>query len=270
MKRIAMLTCLSLVLCAGDSPPAATFLILKTGEPGAEPEKAGPLLKEWSAHLSPRIGVPQEGVITSDPASAVELAKKHHPAWGIVTPSFFLDHEQDLALRPLLETRRGGQAAERYSVVVKKGATWTGGEVATQLSAEASYLGKVVFAGKEVRLRAEKNLADAVYAMVEGDDGAPSAVLLDRASRNFFEEDELTWPKVDVAWESEDLPSDLVVGFGEALPKDAEAMLRKALIGMTDDDEGKRICRNLQTEGFGEVNVALWERARKAYAGVPR
>lgn len=270
MMRIAMLSCLSVALWAGEGPSGATFLILKTGEPGAEPEKAAPFLKEWAAYLSSRAGAPQLGVITSDPARAVELAKEGKPAWGIVTPAFFLEHEKDLALRPLLETRRGGHATERYAVVGKKGSTWSGGEVATQLAAEASYLAKVVFAGKEVPLRPEVNLADAVYAMVEGDDGAPSAVLLDRASRAFFEADELTWPKLDVAWESEELPADLVVGFGEALSQQAEAKLRGTLAGMLGDEEGKRICRNLQTEGFGEVDVALWERARKALAGVPR
>lgn len=270
MMRIAMLSCLSVALCAGEGPSGTTFLILKTGEPGAEPVKAAPFLKEWAAYLSSRAGGAQEGVITSDPSRAVELARERRPAWGIVTPAFFLEHEPDLGLRPLLETRRGGHVTERFVVVVKKGSTWTGGEVATQLAAEASYLARVVFAEKEVPLRAEKNLADAVYTMVEGDDGAPSAILLDRASRAFFEEDELTWPKIEVAWESEDLPPDLVVGFGETLSKDAEAKLRQALVGMLGDEEGRRICRNLQTEGFGEVDVARWERARKALAGDPR
>ncbi|GEM_PF-793278 len=270
MRRIAFLTCLSLALWAGDEPPAETFLILKTGEPGAEPEKAGPFLAEWATYLSPQAGAPQEGLITSDPARAIDLAKEHHPAWGIVTPAFFLEHEKDLALRPLLETRRGGHATERYTVVVKKGTTWSGGEVATQLVAEASYLEQVAFAGKKVRLRAAKNLADAVYAMVEGEATAAAAVLLDRASRAFFGEDELTWPKIEVAWESEELPPDLVVGFGEALSRESEASLREALVGMLGDEEGKKICRNLQTEGFGAIDVARWERARAAYAGVPR
>lgn len=269
MRRVAILALVSLALWAED-PPATTFLVLKTGEPGAEPERAGPFLKSWAAYVSARAGAPQEGVITSDPARAVELAKERRPAWGVVTPSFFLERGKELALRPLLETRRGGHATERFTVVVRKGATWGDAEVATQLSAEAAYLGRVVFAGKEVRPRAAENLADAVYAMIEGDHDAPPAVLLDRASRAFFEEDELTWPKLDVVWESEELPPDLVVGFGEALTPEAEGKLREALVGMPSDEEGKRICRNLQTEGFGEVDLARWERARKALAGDPR
>ncbi|MBI5367640.1 MAG: PhnD/SsuA/transferrin family substrate-binding protein [Planctomycetes bacterium] len=284
----ALLSALFLsVLLAGaaaDESPARAgaldFLVLKTGEPGADPAKAGGFLTQWGDYLSARVRAgggadpgPVHGTITAEPAAALAAVAARRFAWGIVTPAFLLDHGAALGLKPLLQTRRNGRAAERFVVVTRKGAAagkpagfWKA-RVMTLLTREADYVRRAIFedAAGAVTLEAVTNLADAVYAVIEDDEAKDAAVLLDAAGADFFRADELSWPKLEVLFESQELPPDVVVGFAANLPAETETALRAALGGMRADEEGKRICRNLQTDGFGPVDEALWARARKLY-----
>ncbi|MBI3268591.1 MAG: PhnD/SsuA/transferrin family substrate-binding protein [Planctomycetes bacterium] len=270
------------VVVADEPVGPPCFLILKTGEPGAEPEKAGRFLEQWAAYLSPRLAgrlpaAPWVGLVTSDPSRALALAKAKRPRWGIVTAAFFLDHQEDLGLAPLRQTRRNGRPAERYTILARKGSGLTaaglaGKRVATLLQAEADYVRRVGLESTQapaadLLLVATRNLADSLYDMVEEEAGAPDAVLLDQAARDFFEKDELTWPRVEVVCASKDCAPDLVVSFGEAMDADGAQALTRALDGMREDEEGKRICRNLQTDGFGPIDEALLSRARELYKG---
>ncbi len=256
----------------GTNPPA--FLVLKTGERDATQKKAGKFIAELGKYLAPALRLGSlEGLITNKPEEALALAERRHPLFGIVTPGFFLEHEEKLGLVAVAETRRLGQEGESYSLLGRKGspAPGAGAAVATSLLGERRYLEQVVLPRMDRKFAAghefepAKNLADAVYDLIEGGAGAPAAVLVDRATLVFFREDPQVWPKLEVLSSTGALPADLVVVFGGASAGDRPARLWGSLEKMLGDEEGRKICKSLQTEGFAKVEGARLEQARALY-----
>ena len=261
----------SVVSAQTPEPKPIPFLVLKTGEAFATQEKAGPYLKAFGEVLGARTGGAVYDIrIHNVPASAADWCAEAKPAAGIVTPAFYLEHRQALDLRPILFTRRHGEPSEKYALLVRKGSGvrpegLAGKPVATTVAAEAGYVRSVVFPTQPLDLKSEKNLADAVLAMTEKDPDAPAAVLADRATRKFFEEDPLTWPELEIAGESDPLPPDLVVVFGKNAPEGFAAKLKNALLGITKDDAGRKACEAIQTDGFGEVDSELLKKAEERW-----
>ncbi len=261
----------SVASAQSPEPKPISFLVLKTGEAFATQEKAGAYLKAFADVLGARTGGMIFDIrIHNDPASAAAWCGAAMPAAGIVTPAFYLEHRKALDLRPILFTRRHGEPSERYALLVRKGSGLrpeglAGKPVATTVAAEAGYVRHVVFPAQRLDLKSEKNLADAVLAITEKDTDAPAAVLADRATRKFFEEDPLSWPELEVAGESDPLPPDLVVVFGKNAPEGFEAKLKDAMLGITKDEAGRKACAAIQTEGFGMIDAELMKRAEERW-----
>ena len=192
------------------------------------------------------------------------------PVAGIVTPSFWLIWRKEFDLRPILFTRRHGERSEKYAIIARKGSglrlmEMKGKTIATSNPEEAQYIKLVAFPELTASFKPEENLADAVLAITEKDPVASNAVLADRATRRFFEEDPLTWPELEVAGESDPLPPDLVVVFGKNAPEGFEAKLKDTLLGITKDEAGRKACAAIQTDGFGEVDAELMKRAEERW-----
>ncbi len=265
---------LTLIPAAAADPTESTesaFLVLKTGERDATPKKAGRFIDELGRYLAPGLGAGKlHGHITNKPQEALALVERQHPIFGIVTPAFFLEHETRFDLKAVAETRRLGKDGEVFVLVRRKGAPplAAGQAVATTLAAEQTYLMRVVFPAMDPpvppnpKLKSVRNVADAVYDLTEEGAGEVSAVLLDRATLDFFRADPQVWPKLEVGGTTSALPADLVVAFGNS---DRSERLWTALEKILGDEEGRRICLSLQTEGFARVEPKRLDGARKRY-----
>lgn len=258
----------------GDAAPC--LLVLKTGERDATQKKAGKFIAELAKYLGPLLGVPNlEGRVTNKPEDAVKQIEERRPVFAIVTPAFFLEHEEGMGLVPVAAARRLGHDGEAYSLVVRKGASTPpeGARLASVIACDRRYVEQVVLPGlgeKSVRkpdLKSVRSLADAVYDLTEGGPEAPAAVLLDQASLDYFKADATLWPKLDVLATTPTLPADLVVVFGGDAVQERAERLRTVLEKMLQDEEGRRICKTLQTDGFAAVESGSLVAARKLYRG---
>lgn len=258
---------LPLVLALPLSAQDPGFVILKTGERFAVQEKADRVVADFGAWIAPHAGQSAlVGRITNRPDEALARIRETRPIFAIVTPAFYLEHRDALGMTILAQTRRRGMTAERYAVLVAKGGPKSPSKIATALLAEEAYLRKVALAGGPAgaELVATAWVGDDVAAMSEGDPEAPEAVLVDRATLEFFREDEVIWGALDIAFESEDLPPDVVVAFSWT-PEDVRVKLSLALLAMKEDARGKEVCKTMQTDGFGPVDDALWNKAKERW-----
>jgi ABC-type phosphate/phosphonate transport system substrate-binding protein len=245
---------------------AAAFLFLKTGEKFATQETAGPTVAAFTHYLGA-----YEPQVMNDPAKAVEFCGAKKPPLGIVTPGFYLAYAKALGIEPLLEVRRQKVPVERYVLVVKKSApddlaALKGKTIATAIAAEQRYVIGVVLQcklGEEIRLQPVTDVEGAVFDLVEGAKNAADAVLVEDAAWKLFEKDDELGPKLKVAFNSDELPRDLVVLFRpDATNVDAEK-LKSALKDMGNNDAGKQILNSIRVEAFVDVDK---DRLSKAQA----
>lgn len=260
---------LALLLALPLAAEEGAYVVLKTGERFASQERAAQVLSEFGGWVAPRVGqAGLAGRITNKPEEAISLVRDGKPLFAIVSPAFYLEHREELGMAVVAQTRRRGLATEKYAVVVAKGAKADLSKVSTSVAAEEKYLRKVVLAGgaaAQAALASSAWVGDDVAAMAEKDPDAPHAVLLDAATTAFFREDPVVWGEVEVAWESDDLPPDAVVVFSWT-PADARTKLAAALLAMKEDVRGKAVCGQMQTDGFGAVDDALWSKAQERWA----
>lgn len=259
---LALLLAAAATAAGPQAANEAAFLVLKTGERDATQKKAGKFVASLGRYLAPALSLTQlEGLVTNKPEEAVSLVEKRHPVFGIVTPAFFLENEERMGLVAVAETRRLGKDGEAFSILVKKGGTSpaAGAVLATSLLGERGYVERVILPGmspaapERLELRSSRNLADAVYDLLEGGPKAPAAVLVDGATLEFFRADEQVGPRLDVLAVTGPLPADLVVVFDAANAGDRAQRLWSSLEKILGDDEGRKICQTLQTDGFAKV-----------------
>ncbi len=249
----------------------AIFLFLKTGEKFATQEMAGPTVSELTNYLGNHAGLKCEARVVNQPAAALELCGKEKPPVGIVTPGFFLTYQKALAMEPVLEVRRENVAAERFVLVARKDvsvkpADWTGKTIATTLAAEERYVKGVILRdqfGSEIRLAAVGSAEDAIFDLVEGAKGAADGVLVEEAAWAMFAADPELGGQLKVVFQSDELPRDLVVRFGET---DATAV-RSALTAMNENEAGRRILASIRVEKFAPVDSARLEQAQRLFHG---
>ncbi len=255
---------LALPLAAQD----AGFVILKTGERFAVQEKAEDVLADFGGWVAPRVGqAALVGRITNRPDEALARVRETKPLFAIVSPAFYLEHRETLGMALLAQTRRNGLATERYAVLAAKGGPKAPKRLSTSLASEDAYVRKVALAGgpASCELVPSNWVGDDVAAIAEEDPEAPEAVLVDRATLEFFRKDEVLWGALEVVFESEDLPPDVVVAFSWT-PEDARVKLSAALLHMKEDVRGREVCGTLQTDGFGPVDESLWARAKESWS----
>lgn len=264
MKALLALL-LALPLAAEDGG----FVVLKTGERFASQERAAQVLADFGGWVAPKTGsAALTGKITNKPEEATSLIRDGKPLFAIVSPAFYLEHREELGMAVVAQTRRRGLATEKYAILVAKGAKADLAKISTSIASEEKYLRKVVLAGspaEKAALAPSAWVGDDVAAMAEKDPSAPAAILLDAATTAFFREDAVVWGEVDVAWESEELPPDAVVVFSWT-PADARTKLATALLAMKEDAGGKKVCDEMQTDGFGAPDEALWKKAQERWS----
>jgi hypothetical protein len=239
------------------------FLFLKTGEKFATQETAGPAVAEFMTVLGQPLAVKFAPQVCNDPAQAVEYVTGKQPAFGIVTPGFYLAYAKALEMTPLMEVRRTGVAGERYVVVMRKedgdGVAAVRGKVlATTLAAEERFVSGVVLEDKvaELRLKSVTDAESAAFDVVEKGD----AVLLEEATWTALAKDEELGAKLKVVYRSAELPGPLFVTFGKAK---LEAEKVKAVLKGLD----AAVTGRIRIEKFVELDEKRLQQAEARFHG---
>jgi hypothetical protein len=279
MKKLVILPVVALCLVSvtwADGP--RPFLFLKTGEKFATQEIAGPTVEGLTAYLGAQLSGGTSAFapyVMNDPVKAAEFCGKNKPALGIVTAGFYLTYAKALGMEALLEVKRMGVKEEKYVLLVRKDASddlakLEGKTIATPLAGEQRYVVAVVLQGKlgeEIRLKQTMDVEGAVFDLAEGAKNASDAVLLLDGAWNVFKDDPDSGGKLKVAYQSEDLPQDLVVMFGPKTDPPSDDKVKKVLKDMSADENGKKILRSIQVESFTDIDPARLSQAEKLFYG---
>lgn len=243
--------------------------VFKLGEANANDTQAGDVIDKLAKHLGEKVSgakFVRRGV-RNQPSEALDLMKqaKDTTAIAIVSPGFYLKNKDALKLTALAEARRGGFDGEQYTLVGKTKADKypEGKKIATSLDADLDWLNKVVLpapaGAKPVQWVHFDNLADAGYRITDEEDDAPDFILLDKVSLKVFESDP-DLKSLSVGMQSEVLPQDLVVEVDGRLGEKRDA-IKKVLLELDKNDEGKKLGVLLQTATFPAVNEKRLEAA---------
>lgn len=252
------------------------FLFLKTGEPFATQDIAGPTVAGLTGYLGEQLDVGFEPVVMNQPADAVLHVEKQKPAFGIVTAGFFLTYEKALGMQPLLQIRRLGRGGAKMVLVARQDAPddlmeWSGQSIACALAAEERYLKAVVLAGQlgnEIRFEAVKDVEGAIFDLVEKTDTPFAAVLLEAAQWAFYRDDPELGAALKTIFTSAELPDDLLVGFGAGDEKAAPAAdLVQALAAMKETEDGQRILRSVEIGRLDPIDDDRLGAARRLFHG---
>ena len=100
-----------------------------------------------------------------------------------------------------------------------------------------------------------------------GEVGAAAALLLDVDTKHAFQQDELLWNDLKIIWQSEPLPSPLVVTLGQAWSAEARADLARQLQTLTPSGNGAAILGFLHCPGFQPLNRPRLESLTARYSG---
>src|SRR5690606_23415937 len=115
--------------------------------------------------------------------------------------------------------------------------------VATTLTADKDWLDRAVLrrpeGAKPIEWVAYSNLADAAYEIIDGEDGAPDFVLVDRITLAVFAKD-ADLKTLKTGLKSEVLPQDLVVEVDGRLGGKRDD-IKRVLAALDGNDDGKKL-----------------------------
>ncbi len=248
---VATLLCLTSTSALGQVTDARKFLICHTGSV-ATAEDAQPYIDGFGSYLAKRLGWGEgtwEVRFENKRKKGVGALREWTPAYATLSLGIFLEKEKSERLKPLVMARVNGRTNNKYYVLVQKGAVKSLDELAGKSLAgsvvdDPDFLSKVVFAGK---LDAGKHF------------------VLQQTARPLRAIRKVTKGKLDVVYESADIPNlGMVYVEGRASADDIRKFA-DALVQMCKDAEGKKMCESFAVEGFEHVPAGALDGVRKLY-----
>lgn len=270
MRMLSRVAVMAAVLVVGFSAAKADdrlrefgVAVYKMGEERATDKDAGPSFDKLLAWLGKKVGgatFVRRGIRNNaDDALKLMQDDKAQAALAMVSPNFYFKNKDALKLTLLGEAQRKGFNGEQYVLI---GATKAeiypeGKKVATNLD-DVAWLNNVVMpapeGAKPVQWVNKANIFDALFDILDEEDGAPDFVLVDRITLEAVEKDK-SLAKLPRGLKSELLPQDLVVEIDGRLGDKREAVI-KALKALDGDDEGKKVGEAIQVPSFTDADAA--------------
>ncbi|MCA8940441.1 MAG: hypothetical protein KDB07_11560 [Planctomycetes bacterium] len=259
-----------------EAKPAAKlpFLIYYPGSSFYAEGQKGNELWELGSYLGEKVRKKGEvllGEVANSKKSALEIMKREKPAFALVTPAFYFDQLEELKLRPIVAAVQGKAFRETW-VLVTGAKTASVDELSSKTIAcirgadEETYLKDVVLDGRiDCTFSKVEKLSDTLSKMKSGDADAPTAVL---ARARFIDDEALKDENNPLKrlWTSAELSPMLLVGIGDSLNADDEAILKKTLLGMKADESAAAHLTIFGVSSFSEVNTALLDSEKKKLA----
>ncbi|NOT10337.1 MAG: PhnD/SsuA/transferrin family substrate-binding protein [Methylococcaceae bacterium] len=198
--------------------------------------------------------------------------KEKNPKFAITSLGLYLELRNQHSLMPVVQPKIKGRTSERYRVMVQKDKYKTLDELkglilgGTVLE-EQSYIGKIVFAGKydPDSFFVLKKSNQAIRALRSLDKGELDAVMLNEQQFSGLGSLQMKTP-LSAVFTSEEIPLMGVVANSSITTAEERVRFGKALEGMCNDTEGKKLCELFGVESFATVDKAVFEPMIKLWA----
>lgn len=209
-----------------------------------------------------------ESAFTSRADECRKLLSERKPAFAITSLGLYLELAARHHLVPVVQPRIKGQTAERYRVMVKKGAfadlaALKGKSMGGSVLEETEFLRRIVFAGridpvKHFVLKPSRQALRSLRALAKGE---LDAVLVNQ--QQFDALGGLPFAKeLEAVFTSEAIPLMGLVADEKATNASERERLTRALQGMCQDAEGKKLCELFGVESFEPVKPGTFDAAR--------
>jgi hypothetical protein len=278
----------SVPLAAAETVSADRYVIVQPGYPGSTAE-AESFVTDLAAAIA-KGGGPQglKGAYYNETKEALEAIRAKKPFFGIVSLGFYLQHRQDLALAPILESL----PPDRFYLAAKKGAPVNLNGLAGQVVegtafSEKEFVERLLFGpgagGGPVSTGAAEKGADAPVpgkpvadvaawkaqstsgfskGVRDVSKGKAAAVLLTERELRAMKET-TAGKELDAFYRTEALPTAIVVSFGPPTENGRKAV--EALKGIKDNPDGKELVKLMGIDGFGPVDPKAMEKFEKRF-----
>ncbi|MGR8951155.1 MAG: sterol transporter periplasmic substrate-binding protein BstB [Gammaproteobacteria bacterium] len=216
-----------------------------------------------------RVGQWQENsfnsLFTAKTDECRKLIAEKKPKFAITSLGLYLEMRSQHNLLPVVQPKIKGRTSERYRVMVQKDKYKSldelkGKTLGGTVLEEQSFIGKVVFAGKydPASFFTLKKSNQAIRALRSLDKGELDAVILSEQQFSGLSSLHLQTP-LDVLFTSEEIPLMGVVANNAATTVEERTRFGKALEGMCNDTEGKKLCELFGVESFAVVEPAVFD-----------
>jgi len=278
MKLIAPAVLGLAATCAlAAAPERHVLVVCSPGSPGTTAE-AQPTMDAFAAAVGAKAGMRSlAAVYDESEGGGIERLRAKEAAMALVSLPFYLEHEQDLALRARLQAVPEGRAeTERWSLVAKKGRVATpaaleGFTIASTAAFAPAFVRGPALGGwgplpAGVRIVRSGAVLSALRRAAAGE---PVAVLLDGAQGAALASLPFA-SDLEVVARSAPLPAGVVATVGRRLPARTWKAVEAALQALPTDAAGARALEAMQTARFMPVDEKALVGARKAYAEAAR
>lgn len=280
-RGAVLLCCVALagapVTTLSAAEPQLSVIVCAPGYPGTT-ETAQPTMDAF-AHSVATAARWKNGGLAAEYFQTLEggLARlaEDDAALALVDLPFYLTHRDALGLKALLQVTPASGAAERYSLVARRGAlagpqSLAGWEVHGMQGYAPRFVRGVLLADwgplpDSAEIRFTSRIVSSLRRAAAGEN---VAVLLDAAqaaalSRMPFAED------VETVVQSPPLGSSVLCSVGGRLSPEATAALIPALTNLSGTAEGRTVLESMRMRAFQEVDRAELRRLEAAFAAAP-
>lgn len=249
---------------------AQTILVCYPGGP-VDAAEAGNALSSM-LRVVERVGQWKSGTFESAFTSRADECRKllaeRKPAFAITSLGLYLELASRHHLVPVVQPRIKGQTAERYRIMIKKGAfadlaALQGKTLGGSVLEETEYLRRIVFAGRidpsrHFSLKPSRQALRSLRALAKGE---LDAVLVNQQQYDAL--GGLPFAKdLEAVFTSEAVPLMGLVADEKATSAGERERLTRALQGMCQDSEGKKLCELFGVESFEPVKPGTFDTAR--------
>jgi hypothetical protein len=204
-------------------------------------------------------------VFTAKAADCRKLLAERKPGFAIMSLGLFLEQRAKRPLVPLVQPRIKGATSEQYRVLVSKGryaslADLKGKTLGGTVLEEPEFIGRIVFAGKTdpktfFQLQPSRQAIRALRAV---DAGELDAVILNGQQNAGLGSLSLKTP-LEPVFTSAEIPLMGMAADEKATSAGDRTRFAKALTGMCDDAEGRKLCELFGVEAFVPADPAAFE-----------
>lgn len=216
-----------------------------------------------------RVGQWQENSFNSLFTTKVDECKtqmaENNPKFAITSLGLFLALREQYHLLPVVQPKIKGQTSERYRLLVLKDKYQNiedlkGKSLGGTVLEELPFLGKIVFAGQYdpnsfFELKPSNQAIRALRSVAKGE---LDATILNGQQFDALSSLHLENP-LETIFTSEEIPLMGMVANTKTTTTEERERFAKALEGMCDDTEGKKLCELFGVDAFVAVDPALFE-----------
>ena len=255
------------------SAEAAPILVCYPGGPVSQ-EDANPAMNAM-LRVVERVGGWNENTFTSFFSANIDecrsLLSTKKPEYAILSLGLFLEQRTAHNLTPLVQPSIKGATTEHFHLTSRQGAFHSldelkGKTVGGAVFDEPEFMRKIVFSGKidPAQFFDVKPSRQVLRALRSLDKGELDAVILNGQQFSALGSLQLKTP-MEAVFTSADIPLMGMTANSKTTKAEDRARLAKALEGMCDDQEGKKLCDMFGVEAFVPANASAIEPMSKLW-----